>query len=213
MACAHLDGDNIAATKLGVALGLKAPLTLWPTMPLWFHFLTRRICKRREEGTGLCSLSYQLLPSEKGVSVISVGVTSTCQPSWPSFFCQFLSVLPLLHLTLPEWQAISNRQIVLLIMVHPLGILTHCIFPRGWGRKQQEHDHTMLVCTSLPLAYLSLSISLLLTGAVPRVKILNYFFLAVAKVTFSGMWRTLGHWQYLEDKKQEDLVGDVRPAD
>lgn len=144
--------------------------------------------------------------------MVSVQVTSTCQSSWPFFFCQFLSVLPLLHLTLPEWQASSSRQTVL-IMVHQLGILVHCIFPRVWERKQQEHGYSMLVCISLPLAYLDLSTSLLLFGAVPRVTILNHsFFLAVAKVTFSGTWRTLGHWQCLEDKNQEDLVVDVRLA-
>lgn len=130
--------------------------------------------------------------------MISVGVTSTCQPSWPSFFCQFLSVLPLLHFTLPEWQAISNRQIVLLIMVHPLGILTHCIFLNGWERKQQEHDHTMLVCTSLPLAYLSLSTSLLLIGAVPRVKILNHF--------FSGSCQGYFQW-YVKDSGPLAILG------
>lgn len=34
LACAHLDGGNTAATKLRVALGPKASLILWPTVPL-----------------------------------------------------------------------------------------------------------------------------------------------------------------------------------
>lgn len=90
-------------------------------------------------------------------------------------------------------------------MAHPLGIIAHRSILRGWEKKQQEHGlRNMLVCASL---------SLLLCGVVPRAQILSHFFLSVVKVTLNGMWRTWDYWQCLEDKNQEDLVEDVRPAD
>lgn len=101
-------------------------------------------------------------------------------------------------------------------MAYPLGILACCILPIAWERKQKKKKkkgQSMLVCTSLPPVYLGLSPCFLLSGAVPRAKILSYFFLVVAKVTLSGMRKTWCYWQCFEDKNQEDLVGDVRPAD